>query len=669
MKIHLLKAIFINRAPFDKLELDFYENEISVLSAVNGKGKTTILSHIVDAFHEIARPHFQNEYEGKENKFYRVSSAIHNLDVSKSSFVYLRFNLGEETFDYLDIRNNCSEDEYNNAISIDDKIPFSQIQKNLKNQNYIKKVSSNLNKEKAEKIFHNNLITYFPAYRYEQPGYLNDPYKIKMNFKKESGFSGYLPNPIEILSGLPQLANWIMDLVLDNQYLNVKNEDIQTTLNSLNVQEPIQKDSLPNLINSIIQINIHLKSHIREKSNFIITEILKSKGFKASRFGIGERNSGGTRIQIVNAENKFQIYPSIFSLSSGEASLLCIFGELLRQADTNKNNIPLDEITGIVLIDEVDKHLHIKLQKEVLPKLLALFPNVQFIVSSHSPFLSMGLAEELQDRSKVIDLDNLGISTDPTTNDLYKEVYDMMIGENDRFKEKYELLEAKIKEGSNPLIITEGKTDIQHIKKAKEKLDITDLDIDFYEITEDWGDSKLTNLLVQLSKVPQSRKIIGIYDRDVSKITDDIEKENQPFNNYGNNVFAFCIPLKNEEIYGEKISIEHYYPENILKKEDSNERRLFLGNEFHKSGNSKDGNYQTKIDQIQNKVDINGVIDKKVYKKEDLEQSTSVALSKSDFAQLIENNDDFINDFNFGTFEDIFNKIRIIINPSLEESE
>jgi len=48
MKIHLEKAIFINRAPFDKLELDFSENEIALLSAVNGRGKTTILSHIVD---------------------------------------------------------------------------------------------------------------------------------------------------------------------------------------------------------------------------------------------------------------------------------------------------------------------------------------------------------------------------------------------------------------------------------------------------------------------------------------------------------------------------------------------------------------------------------------------------------------------------------------------
>jgi len=49
------KIVFINRAPFEHMEIDFLEGGINVLSAINGKGKTTILSHIVDAFHELAK--------------------------------------------------------------------------------------------------------------------------------------------------------------------------------------------------------------------------------------------------------------------------------------------------------------------------------------------------------------------------------------------------------------------------------------------------------------------------------------------------------------------------------------------------------------------------------------------------------------------------------------
>lgn len=48
MKIE--KAIFVNRAPFQKVEFDFLESGVNVLSGINGRGKTTVISHIVDFF-------------------------------------------------------------------------------------------------------------------------------------------------------------------------------------------------------------------------------------------------------------------------------------------------------------------------------------------------------------------------------------------------------------------------------------------------------------------------------------------------------------------------------------------------------------------------------------------------------------------------------------------
>ena len=43
MGLYLKKAIFVNRAPFEHLELNFKGKGINVLSAINGKGKTTTL--------------------------------------------------------------------------------------------------------------------------------------------------------------------------------------------------------------------------------------------------------------------------------------------------------------------------------------------------------------------------------------------------------------------------------------------------------------------------------------------------------------------------------------------------------------------------------------------------------------------------------------------------
>lgn len=237
----------------------------------------------------------------------------------------------------------------------------------------------------------------------------------------------------------------------------------------------------------------------------------------------------------------------------------------------------------------------------------------------------------------------------------------------DEFREENNYLSSVIEKFNTdtcPLIITEGKTDLQHIRKAKEKLNLDTINIEFFEITENWGDSKLKTLLEQSSKLKHSRVIVGIFDRDDGKIVQEIENDESILKDYGNNVFGICIPLQNESIYGDKISIEHYYPENILKKSDSNNRRLFLGKEFYDSGNSKDGNYQTKTKKIQHKVYVNGVIDEKVFEKKDLEQKSSIALTKANFANLIETDEEFIGDFDFKSFNELFERIEKVLNYS-----
>lgn len=48
--MRLQRAIFVNRAPFEHLDLELGNGHINVLTGINGRGKTTILSYIVDAF-------------------------------------------------------------------------------------------------------------------------------------------------------------------------------------------------------------------------------------------------------------------------------------------------------------------------------------------------------------------------------------------------------------------------------------------------------------------------------------------------------------------------------------------------------------------------------------------------------------------------------------------
>jgi predicted ATP-binding protein involved in virulence len=63
----------------------------------------------------------------------------------------------------------------------------------------------------------------------------------------------------------------------------------------------------------------------------------------------------------------------------------------------------------VVLIDEIEAHLHIELQKKIRPFLTSLFPNIQFIVTTHSPFVLMS-----DSNSIVFDLETKQLVEDMT---------------------------------------------------------------------------------------------------------------------------------------------------------------------------------------------------------------------------------------------------------------
>ncbi|MCD8290947.1 MAG: AAA family ATPase [Prevotella sp.] len=86
-------------------------------------------------------------------------------------------------------------------------------------------------------------------------------------------------------------------------------------------------------------------------------------------------------------------------LSDGYSALLSIVSEIMLRMSLEE---PLDlyDKQGFILIDEVENHLHVELQKKVLPFLTTLFPDIQFIVTTHSPFVLSSIKD-----SVIFDLD------------------------------------------------------------------------------------------------------------------------------------------------------------------------------------------------------------------------------------------------------------------------
>ena len=81
------------------------------------------------------------------------------------------------------------------------------------------------------------------------------------------------------------------------------------------------------------------------------------------------------------------------TLSSGYAAILDIVVDLIIRMEKQTNKVFDFSIPGVVLIDEIESHLHLALQKNIIGLLTTIFPNVQFIVSTHSPFVLNSLED------------------------------------------------------------------------------------------------------------------------------------------------------------------------------------------------------------------------------------------------------------------------------------
>jgi AAA15 family ATPase/GTPase len=73
-------------------------------------------------------------------------------------------------------------------------------------------------------------------------------------------------------------------------------------------------------------------------------------------------------------------------MSDGYTAFLDIYMELMMRMEQSEAVVQYSQ-PAIVLIDEIETHLHVELQKMVLPFLTRMFPNTQFIVATHSPFV------------------------------------------------------------------------------------------------------------------------------------------------------------------------------------------------------------------------------------------------------------------------------------------
>lgn len=356
-------------------------------------------------------------------------------------------------------------------------------------------------------------------------------------------------------------------------------------------------------------------------------------------------------------------------------------GKILR--DTKINKIPITKNKKEEIIDILINPKNEEFACEpILPSSLKIAQILASLANTNGGYLIIGYSEE----SGIIGINSEFNTTEMTQNSIsysdhfldsefeeiivngkilvtiYTKKSDTDILIEDKKYIRSGSMIKEVKENSNkPLIITEGKTDWKHLKKALSRLQkkgfYTGLDIQFEEYEDiNMGDAELDRMVDTYSKTAQSKKHIFMFDRDNNIFVNKYAKER--YNNHNNNVYSFCIPKINE--YLDRICIEFYYDENDLTSEDINGRRIFIGKEFYPNGFSKCGTFVTEKRKA-NELDILDR-DKKVYLRDDIEWSNNIALSKNDFTNNVINDIEGFNNFEIENFKLIFDVIQDIVN-------
>lgn len=156
-------------------------------------------------------------------------------------------------------------------------------------------------------------------------------------------------------------------------------------------------------------------------------------------------------LQLVFDDDVFNFYISINgrnnfdfnTLSGGYSAILDIVVDLIMRMEKISNRRFEYTVPGIVLIDEIEAHLHLELQKNIMKFLTAIFPNIQFIVTTHSPFVVNSL-----DNVIIYDLENGILVENGLTNVPYKgivEGYFRVDSCSKKLKDKFERYKKLVK--------------------------------------------------------------------------------------------------------------------------------------------------------------------------------------------------------------------------------
>ena len=424
-----------------------------VLVGENGSGKSILLSHIVNGLIAAKNIAYPETPEIEIGKVYKIRS---------SSYIRLEeeYYFGRVDFDndffVSEICTRNSKRDYDNPpegiVGSDAERMWLEMPA-ANNSHY----DTNLNREprtteKVKDTISSNCVLYFPSNRFEEPPWLNEEnLKYRAKYMNSRRLEGQTLRRAINYSPLEDNQNWLFDVVFDRSAFEIQQ-------GSFPVGQGSNRAHLP--------LFLGYSGEATSAYNTALAIIRVIVGQEDIRFGIGRRTR--RNVELILAQSGDQYAPSVFHLSSGETALLNLFMSLLRDFDlTTASFSDPSDIRGIAVVDEIDLHLHAVHQYEVLPKLIAMFPKVQFIVTTHAPLFVLGMEKAFGDNGFEVYRLPQGQQISPEEFSEFEGAYRAFVATRTFNADMRSVME----QFRNPIVFVEGVTDQRYMDQAAKLLD------------------------------------------------------------------------------------------------------------------------------------------------------------------------------------------------------
>ncbi len=446
-----LKEIYLeNTGPISKCHVELPFNEENPLPIVivgpNGSGKSIFLSYIVDALTEFAKTSFNNLVPD-----FRTVNQHAIRSGEQFSLSLLRFETIDRESFYCEKVGTLDPSNY----PPDFKSRFDSVWNCLDREDdkYL-----SIDKDIVKSEMEENAHAFFPARRYENPDWQN-PNRLEEGLRSSTmDFNLQLDKPLQVETCAEKNISWVLDVFLDS-FINP--ELAQEVQSMLNPDMPLSDLSSPKILDLRNRYTLRVT---RQNVESILQTILQDD---STELLLNLRDAVPSRLAVQFSNG--QRIPNLQSLSEGQSQLFHLFTTIIRYGERADINVStrLDEIIGLVVIDEIDTHLHTTLQHDIVPQLIKLFPKIQFIVSSHSPLFLLGMEQTFgADGLAIIELpEGISISSERFTE--FGNAFEYY-QDTERFEKE---IEHRFADGTKPFVLTEGVTDTKYIQTALELLD------------------------------------------------------------------------------------------------------------------------------------------------------------------------------------------------------